>query len=106
MNLNSNEIQIILEALREKYGPGYSSNAEVSQLQSKLSIAGQLAAAREEAALCQHKKIVRDEFDSAVCKKCNKDFGWFCEESPSKHCEYEDSGNECCVYCGEPEERK
>jgi hypothetical protein len=38
MRLTQAEIQIILEALRKQYGPGYSDVAEVSHLQAKLSL--------------------------------------------------------------------
>ena len=35
--------------------------------------------------------------------------GWECEESPTGFCVYDHSGpyyDECCIYCGQPEERK
>jgi hypothetical protein len=38
MQLSAREIQIVLEALRTKYGPGYAADKEVGQLQAKLSI--------------------------------------------------------------------
>lgn len=44
MKLTAKEIQIILEALSEQFGSGYSDNKEVSALQAKLSIMGQMAA--------------------------------------------------------------
>ncbi len=43
--------------------------------------------------------------DSAVCKICNNYFGWWCEESPTKHCKYTESEDDC-DYCHNPEERK
>ena len=36
--LTADEIQLVLEALKDKYGPGYSGVKEVGQLQAKLSI--------------------------------------------------------------------
>lgn len=47
MNLTSQEIAIILEALSAKYGFGYSSVKEVGQLQAKLSIMAEVTAKRE-----------------------------------------------------------
>lgn len=53
--------------------------------------------------ICQH-IIIEDEFGSAVCEKCKEDFGWFCPIAGDSICEY--SGDEWCIHCGEPEERK
>jgi hypothetical protein len=40
-----------------------------------------------------------------VCNKCgSRGFGWYCQESPTRSCEYEE--DEWCIHCGEPEERK
>jgi len=47
--LTAKEIQIILEALREKYGPGYSDNQEIGKLQAKLSIPMEMMSKKEEA---------------------------------------------------------
>lgn len=67
--------------------------------------------------------------DSAVCKICNIDFGWYCPDSPDNTCYYytdngkielrngekvdlpvnHSIGNESddwCIYCGNPNERK
>lgn len=44
MRLTAREIALIFEALREKYGPGYTGNTEVDTLQAKLSIMGEVAA--------------------------------------------------------------
>lgn len=52
---------------------------------------------------CEH-IVVEDEFEGAVCGKCGEDFGWFCQISPKHFCEYE--GDEACIHCGAPEERK
>lgn len=38
MILSKEEINLILELLREKYGPGYSEEKEVAVLQTKLSL--------------------------------------------------------------------
>ena len=38
MLLSVKEIQLILDLLRNKYGPGYSLDPAVAQLQAKLSV--------------------------------------------------------------------
>ncbi len=38
VKLTAAEIRLILEALREKYGAGYSDKPEIGALQAKLSI--------------------------------------------------------------------
>ena len=44
---------------------------------------------------------------SSVCEICAKDFGWYCEDSPKKYCEYdESSGWIDCKHCGQPTTRK
>lgn len=55
---------------------------------------------------CNH--TVTKSGDSAVCKNCQSQFGWFCETSPSKHCKYspDDYMQDCCIHCGDPDERK
>lgn len=69
-------------------------------------------------------------FASAYCKLCNKDLGWRCKESPDQVCHYyneldnnrlelidgstievfmgeiHDTFEECCLFCGLPDERK
>lgn len=53
---------------------------------------------------CQHN--VKQGLDGeAVCIKCNEDLGWYCPSSREHVCEYTDI-HECCVYCGQPEERQ
>jgi hypothetical protein len=52
---------------------------------------------------CNH-IIVEDDCGSAVCGKCDKDFGWYCQIATKHFCEYE--GDECCIHCGAPEERQ
>ena len=47
MNLTYEEVQVILEALREKHGPGYSDDARVGPLQAKLSIMLEMKAPRD-----------------------------------------------------------
>ena len=41
---------------------------------------------------------------SARCQICNEILGWYCTSSPVLYCEYGD--DECCIHCGDPEERK
>lgn len=52
---------------------------------------------------CEH-RVVQDQDAGAVCIKCSKDLGWYCQVSPKHFCEYAD--DECCVHCGAPEERQ
>ena len=52
---------------------------------------------------CPH-EIIRSH-DSAICRICDTDFGWWCPKSPDHLCEYE-KGSEWCIWCGEPTERK
>ena len=54
--------------------------------------------------VCEH-LVIEDQDEGAVCGKCKKDFGWFCQISPKHFCEYGDDG-ECCIHCGAPEERQ
>ena len=49
-------------------------------------------------------RIVEDDCGSAICVKCNKDFGWYCQISTKHFCEYAD--DEACIHCGAPEERQ
>jgi len=53
---------------------------------------------------CSH-TVSEDKFGSATCFRCGKDFGWYCKISPKHFCEYND-GDEDCIHCGAPEERK
>jgi len=46
--LTSKEIQIILDAIREKHGPGYAKDPEVNKLQVKLSILMEIMSKKEE----------------------------------------------------------
>ena len=48
--------------------------------------------------------IAESDCGAAVCGKCGKDLGWYCPESEGNVCEYSD--DECCIHCGEPEERQ
>lgn len=40
----------------------------------------------------------------------NTDDGWYCEHSPTHKCDYlhflDGYNEDCCIYCGEPYERK
>lgn len=77
---------------------------------------------------CFH--VIENKFDSAFCNICELDFGHFCQDSPDNTCHYFtekegfillNNGNkilpplehnqkyetyDCCIFCGEPEERK
>jgi hypothetical protein len=55
---------------------------------------------------CKH-LIVSTDFGGAYCDICGESYGWFCEKSPVKYCEYDkSSGWIDCKHCGEPESRK
>lgn len=47
--LNSKEILLILDLLKDRYGPGYSEDREVASLQAKLSIMLEVKQRMEEA---------------------------------------------------------
>lgn len=53
---------------------------------------------------CHHKIIKDTRCEIAVCSICGSQFGWYCDKSPTHHCEYEVGEN--CIHCGQPEERK
>ena len=48
IRLTAKECQIIMEALGEKYGDGYSQEPEVGRLQAKLSIMAEAAMRAEQ----------------------------------------------------------
>jgi len=47
------------------------------------------------------------EASEGICNKCGYKTGsWYCPDNPPKmRCEYR-SGDEWCIHCGNPEERK
>jgi len=57
---------------------------------------------------CEHEIIKSGS--SAKCDICGKYGGWYCPESLNHMCDYEQEDGsydeDCCRYCGEPEERK
>lgn len=55
---------------------------------------------------CQH--VVVNSHESAICLVCDTNLGWYCEDSPTKSCKYEDDDYNCdfCIYCNNPDERK
>lgn len=62
---------------------------------------------------CNHPNLVVSlELDHATCRDCGfYTEGWYCKDSPTLECEYYDSetgcyDEDCCIYCGNPEERK
>lgn len=60
---------------------------------------------------CEHPNI-KDDYGTGECPDCGYETkGWFCPTSPTKECDYYDTetgeyDDDCCVYCGDPEERK
>lgn len=58
---------------------------------------------------CKHEIIKQGMVDCAiaVCKKCGKHFGWWCDKSEKHYCEYDEKNPyDDCIYCHEPEERQ
>lgn len=53
----------------------------------------------------KHIPDVKPNSDSVYCKKCKTDLGWKCPVSSDKVCHYK-NGQENCIFCGEPNERK
>lgn len=74
---------------------------------------GRIAAIRNN---CQHIWVPSSpgnlSSSSPVCSECRSGRdGWWCEESPSKECDYSRRGGrgynpDGCRYCHQPEERK
>jgi len=56
---------------------------------------------------CKHLIVEIKDFGGAYCDICGESFGWYCEKSPTKYCEYdESSGWIDCKHCGQPKRRK
>lgn len=61
---------------------------------------------------CQHPKenLKINNWGTAECLICGKNFHWYCPTSPTLECDYEqedgDYDEDHCRYCGQPEERK
>jgi hypothetical protein len=61
---------------------------------------------------CNHLIVEMKDFGGAYCDICGESFGWYCEKSPTKYCEY--SAGEYgevnsfieCKHCGQPRSRK
>lgn len=60
---------------------------------------------------CDHGHI-KDDCGIGNCPDCGFETdGWLCKISPTKECDYGDPetdeyDEDCCIYCGHPEERK
>lgn len=57
---------------------------------------------------CMQHDMQRDDGKEwTKCVKCGTHGGWYCpsDDNPSNECAY-NSGDENCLYCGQPEERK
>jgi len=52
---------------------------------------------------CKHKYHKVGE--SAICKICEHNAGWWCPDSKKHTCTYE-ADSEYCTKCGQPDERK
>ena len=59
---------------------------------------------------CEHNELDISPYGSAKCLICGEHFSWYCPTSPDLECDYvQDNGDydeDCCRYCGHPEERK
>jgi hypothetical protein len=59
---------------------------------------------------CSHEDVKIYSWGTAECKICGKEFDWYCPTSPTLECDYEQEDGsydeDCCRYCGKPEERK
>lgn len=62
---------------------------------------------------CKHENLIVSEWsDHAHCSDCGfVTEGWYCKDSPTLECRYYDEvtgwyDEDCCIYCGQPEERK
>ncbi len=56
-------------------------------------------------------KIEAKDTEGLQKEEVETDFGWDCETSPTRKCDYYnpvtgDYDEDCCIYCGEPYERK
>jgi hypothetical protein len=88
-------------------------NPEVVRLQQVIS--------KQETELCETQHKLRElqrscahafvpshsgDSPSCHCKHCGTSGGWHCPQSPDGQCHYDERHGECCIHCGEPEERK
>lgn len=55
---------------------------------------------------CKHLIVCMHDFEGAYCDICGESFGWYCEESPTKYCEYGSNNYIDCKHCGQPKSRK
>ncbi len=55
---------------------------------------------------CEH--VIVNKSGAIICASCDKNFGWWCPESPSYLCEFSifDYLEDCCVHCHNSTERK
>jgi hypothetical protein len=69
----------------------------------------QKARANLQKVIDQHEKeghvYVPMGYMSVGCEICDKDFGWWCPDSPNHCCQYSKS-EDSCDYCHQPLERK
>lgn len=86
---------------------------EINKIKKEIvELTGLIATKRERIATikskCTHDIIQKGQ--SAYCDVCGDYLGWYCDESPTKTCDYEQEDGEYdednCIYCGMPEERK
>ena len=90
----------------------------------------------DEGLVCAHKTLIETSYEVGQCKDCKKTFDWYCPDSPDNQCHYytqdtpEGKGllfrdgtimltkdfpedwdpdyetDDCCIFCGQPDERK
>lgn len=102
-------------------------NTKLSLIKNLQSYDNSLAKKLLDLNVCKNHTIVRKN-DTAYCSICNEYFNWFCEESPDNTCHYYSKNNQitlinkttytlkdynndyetddCCIFCGQPNERK
>lgn len=78
---------------------GYERDAERLEAQAR-QLRQQATLGWEAIVMADKPELERPSIDTS-------EWGWDCEESPTGKCVYDWATNdECCVYCGDPEERK
>lgn len=88
------QIKLLRESIKEAHNLIGDAEEKIRTIQSE----------------CPHEDIKVHSWGTAECKICGKEFYWYCPTSPTLECDYEQEDGsydeDCCRYCGEPEERK
>lgn len=86
----------------------------MKQIVAYKSISGKIFENKEDALLDDENNAYENQFEKLLIKANFPEnygthfYNWDCENSPVKKCVYDwdDFGDESCIFCGEPEERK